>query len=122
MCTDCHFALNGALLCGRDRGLCFVASRLADGGQNFGRDPTLEALGRFELGAEDQSVETGLVDAVDRLAATVRFDFGLDDVFGVDVLFDRVCLVFVSESTSGINGDKEREVRRAEGTDLSVLE
>ena len=57
MCTDGHFALDGSLLGGRDRGLCFVASRLADRGQNFGRDPALEALGAFELGAEDQSVE-----------------------------------------------------------------
>lgn len=122
MRTDGHFALDGSLLCGRDRGWCFVASSLANSRQNFGRDPALEALCGFELGAEDQSVETGLVDAVDRLTATVRFDFGLDEVFGIDVLFDRVCLVFVSESTSGINGDKEREVRRAERTDLSVLE
>ena len=95
---------------------------LADGRKNFGRDPALEALCGFELGAEDQSVEAGLVDAVDDLATASGFDLGLDEVFGVDVLFDRVCLVLVSESTSGINGDKEREVRRAERTDLSVLE
>ena len=130
-----RLVVDGAVLCagldglsdfvhlfGRERCRRFVASSLADGGQNFGRNPALESLCRFELGAEDQGIETGLVDAVDRLAAAFRFDFGLDDVFGVDVLFDRVCLVFVSESTSGINGDKEREVRRAERTDLSVLE
>lgn len=122
MRTDCHFALNGALFGGRDCFLCFVASSLANSRKNFGRDPALEALCGFELGAEDQSIEAGLVDAVDDLATASGFDLGLDEVFGVDVLFDRVCLVFVSESTSGINGDKEREVRRAERTDLSVLE
>ena len=122
MRTDGHFALDGSLFGGRDRGRGFVASRLANGGKDFGRDPALEALCGFELGAEDQSVEAGLVDAVDDLATASGFDLGLDEVFGVDVLFDRVCLVFVSESTSGINGDKEREVRRAERTDLSVLE
>ena len=93
MRTDCHFALNGALLCGRDRGLCFVVPSLADGGQNFGRDPALESLCGFELGAEDQSVEAGLVDAVDRLAATFRFDLGLDEVFRIDVGSDRLTTV-----------------------------
>ena len=60
---------------------------LADGGKNFGRNPTLEALGRFELGAEDQSVEARLVDAVDRLSTTELVgDFLLDEVFRIDVL------------------------------------
>lgn len=62
---------------------------LADGGKNFGRNPTLEALGRFELGAEDQSVEARLVDAVDRLdAVELVGDFRLDEVFGINVIFD----------------------------------
>lgn len=67
---------------------------LANGGKNFGRNPTLEALGRFELGAEDQSVEAGLVDAVDRLdAVELVDDFRLDEVFGINVIFDRFARV-----------------------------
>lgn len=61
---------------------------LANGGKNFGRNPTLEALGRFELGAEDQSVEARLVDAVDGLLAASGVDLDLDKVFRVDVLGD----------------------------------
>ena len=91
MRTDCHFALNGALLCGRDRGLCFVVPSLANSRKNFGRDPALEALGAFELLAEDQGVEAGLVDAVDRLAAAFRFDFGLDEVFRVNAVVYALC-------------------------------
>lgn len=71
---------------------------LANGGKNFGRNPTLEALGRFELGAEDQSVEAGLVDAVDRLdAVELVDDFRLDEVFGINVIFDRFARVCVSK-------------------------
>ena len=75
-----------------------VEALLADGRKDFGGDPALEAFGRFELGAEDQGVEAGLVDAVDRLAAALRFDFGLDEVFGVDMEFDCVSFVFVAKS------------------------
>jgi hypothetical protein len=83
VCTDGDFALNGALLGGRDCFLCFVASSLANSRKDFGRDPALEALCGFELGAEDQSVEAGLVDAVDRLdAVELVDDFRLDEVFG----------------------------------------
>lgn len=82
----------------RERSRCFVASSLADGRKDFGRDPALEALCGFELGAEDQSVEAGLVDAVDRLdAVELVDDFRLDEVFGINVIFDRFARVCVSK-------------------------
>lgn len=122
MRTDGDFALNGALLGGRDCFLCFVASSLANSRQNFGRDPALEALCGFELGAKDQGVETGLVDAVDRLAATVCVDIGLDEVFGVDVLSDCVARFRVTESATDVKGDKKRVFRCAERAHGHVLE
>lgn len=98
MCTDGDFALNGALLGGRDCFLCFVASSLADGRQNLGRDSALEALCGFELGAEDQGIEARLVDAVYRLdAVELVGDFRLDEVFGINVIFDRFARVCVSK-------------------------
>ena len=122
MRTDGDFALNGALLGGRDCFLCFVASSLANSRKNFGRDPALEALCGFELGAKDQGVETGLVDAVDRLAATVCVDIGLDEVFGVDVLSDCVARFRVTESATDVKGDKKRVFRCAERAHGHVLE
>ena len=78
---------NRELLRGGDGLGRFVAACLPDGRKDFGGNPTLEALGRLELGAEDQSVETRLVDAVDRLSTTkLVSDFLFDEVFGIDVL------------------------------------
>ena len=45
------------------RGWCHhVASLLADAWQDFAGHPMLESLGTFELGREDEGVETGFVD------------------------------------------------------------
>ena len=85
----CYSLLNLELFGGRYRGLAGggVLSVPADGGKDFGRNPALESLCGFELGTEDQGIETGLVDAVDRLSTSELVgDFLLDEVFGVDVL------------------------------------
>ena len=65
-----------------------VEALLADGRKDFGGDPALEAFGRFELGAEDQSIEPGLVDAVDGLLAASGVDLDLNAVFFINVRVD----------------------------------
>ena len=101
LCAGFHSLANLVLLFTGKRVRCrghFIMAVLANGGKNFGRNPTLEALGRFELGAEDQSVEARLVDAVDRLdAVELVGDFRLDEVFGINVIFDRFARVCVSK-------------------------
>lgn len=125
LCAGFHSLANLVLLFTGKRVRCrghFIMAVLADGGKNFGRNPTLEALGRFELGAEDQSVEARLVDAVDQLTATVRFDFGLEEVFWVDSVIDSANKVLITERFCNVVGNEKGKLGRTECADLNILE
>ena len=96
---------------------------LADGGKNFGRNPTLEALGRFELGAEDQSVEARLVDAVDGLdSVELISDFRFDEIVRIHMTQYSVLRVLIAKSSCNVDSDEERKVGGTERTHGVVLE
>ena len=101
---------------------CFVSSRAANSRQDFGRDPALEALGGIELRSEDQGVETGFIDGVDRLAPAVGFNFDLDQVFGVDVVLDGLSRIGVTECAANVQSDEKRGFGCAERAHGVVLE
>ena len=65
-----------------------VAAGFTNGGENFVRNPTLEAFGAGQRRSHDQGIQATLIDAVDGLMAAVGVDFDFDDIFGVDAIID----------------------------------
>ena len=90
--------------------------------KDFRSDPSFESFGRFELGGEDECVESGFVDDDGRLVSTLKCShFGHTSVFFVNVHCNRLCRIGIPQSRSHILTHEIRFTIHHTSSDLSKL-